>query len=319
MTKEVFLVSGCAGFIGGHVVERLLNDGFSVVGVDDFSTGCPENIAPVLDRIRFVEGSVCDQATAAKAVDGVDRVIHLAAVPSVPRSVENPRLSAEAAIIGTVTLMDAARKAGVKRFVQASSSSVYGDTETNPRREDLPLSPMSPYAVAKMTQEQFASVFWKCYGLDTASLRYFNVFGPRQDPASKYAAVIPKFITEMMAGKRPEIFGDGLQTRDFTYIDNVVDANVCAALCPNPLRGEAMNIGNGLTHTLVDLVEKLNAILSTSLEPVYLPMRLGDVMHSRADITKAGELIGYRPVIDFDEGLRRTAAFLIKAAPSTAS
>ena len=307
MSNETFLVSGCAGFIGGHVVERLLADGYAVAGVDDFSTGSPDNLAPFRNRIRFVEGSVCDPAVAGQAIEGVDRVIHLASVPSVPRSVADPRQSAEASIIGTVTLMDAARKAGVKRFVQASSSSVYGDGEVNPRHEGLPPSPMSPYAVAKLTQEEYGRVFWKCYALDTASLRYFNVFGPRQNPDSKYAAVIPKFITVMRSGKRPEIFGDGAQTRDFTYIDNVVEANLRAALAPNPLRGEAMNIGNGCSTSLIRLVSLLNEILGTTLDPELLPPRPGDVLHSQADVSKAGSLIGYRPLVDLREGLRRTA------------
>lgn len=306
MATETFLVSGCAGFIGGHMLDRLLALDCDVVGVDDFSTGTRENLAPYRDKIRFIEGNVCDPAIAAEAVRGVDRVIHLASIPSVPRSIAEPRVSAESSIISTVTLMHAAAQAGVKRFVQASSSSVYGDVDLNPRREDQTPSPMSPYAAAKLTQELYAQVFWKCYGLDTASLRYFNVFGPRQDPNGAYAAVIPKFIVLMLAGKRPEIYGDGLHTRDFTYIANVVDANLRAATWPAPLQGAAMNIGAGGSFSLNELVADLNDILGTDLPPIYREPRAGDVLHSQADISLAAERIGYQPGVGFREGLRRT-------------
>lgn len=304
---ERFLVTGCAGFIGGHMLDRLIGMGCDVTGVDDFSTGSRDNMAASWGKFRFIEGSVCDPAIAAEAVKNIDRIVHLASVPSVPRSVAEPLESANASIIGTVSLLDAARKAGVKRLVQASSSSVYGDSEILPRIETLPPSPMSPYAVAKLTQEYYASAFFKCYGLDTISLRYFNVFGPRQNPNSKYAAVIPKFICEMRQGRAPEIFGDGGQTRDFTYIDNVVDANIQAALSPNPMQGEAANIGAGGAYSLNDLVHSLNAILGTSFKPVYLPPRAGDVRDSKADVTKAMRLFGYVPGVSFEEGLRRTA------------
>lgn len=309
MGKERFLVTGCAGFIGGHMLERLVGLGHEVIGVDDLSTGDPANMEPVRERFKFIRGSVTDPAVAASVVGGVDRIIHLASVPSVPRSVGNPRESAEASILGTVTLLDAARKAGVKRVVQASSSSVYGDSPVLPRMETAAPSPMSPYAAAKLTQEIYARVFGKCYGLDAVSLRYFNVYGPRQRPEGEYAAVIPKFIAGMLAGKAPEIYGDGEQTRDFTYVDDVVEANLKAALWPEPLRGEAVNIGGGAGRSLNDLVARLNRIFATDLEPRRLPPRQGDVHDSRADIGKAAKLFGYRPKVGFEEGLERTAAF----------
>lgn len=305
--KRRFLVTGCAGFIGGHCIDRLLALGHDVVGLDNLSTGSRSNMAASWGHFRFIEGDVCDPDTAAEAVRGVELVIHLASVPSVPRSVADPRESAQASIMGTVTLLDAARRAGVRRVAQASSSSVYGDSDILPRIETLPPSPMSPYAAAKLTQEVYASVFYKCYGLDTVSMRYFNVFGPRQNPDSEYAAVIPKFIRLMRGGRAPEIYGDGCQTRDFTYIDNVVDANVGAALSGNSLRGEAVNIGTGGSATLNELVDRLNNILKTDCKPVHLPERAGDVRDSLADVAKAGRLFGYAPAVSFEEGLLRTA------------
>lgn len=301
-----FLVTGCAGFIGGHMVDRLVRLGFDVTGVDDFSTGSHANMVESWGKFRFIEGNICDPAIAAEAVKDIDRIVHLASVPSVPRSVDEPLESANASIIGTVALLDAARKAGVTRVVQATSSSAYGDSEVLPRIETLPPSPMSPYAVAKLAQEYYASAFHKCYGIDTVSLRYFNVFGPRQSPNSKYAAVIPKFITSMRQGQAPEIFGDGTQTRDFTYIDNVVDANLLAALTPNPLQGEVVNIGAGGAHSLNDLVDLLNKILGTTFSATYLPPRTGDVRDSMADVSKAKRLFDYSPAVSFEDGLRRT-------------
>lgn len=305
MPGETFLVTGCAGFIGGHMLERLIAEGFRVRGVDDFSTGDPANLAAVRDRIEFIEGDLSRPAIAAAAVRGVDRVIHLASVPSVPRSVENPGESVNASIVATVNLLDAAVKAGVKRVVQAASSSAYGDSPILPKSETAKPDPLSPYAVAKLAQEYYGLAFSRCYGLDGASLRYFNVFGPRQNPASKYAAVIPKFIVDMLSGRQPVIFGDGGQSRDFTYVDNVVDANLLAATAPGRLGGEVMNIGSGAAVTLNRLVAMLNELLGVSLPPRRVGARTGDVKHSLADIAKAGRLIGYRPRIDLAEGLRR--------------
>ena len=306
MVRDKFLITGCAGFIGGHTVDRLVDNGFDVTGLDDLSTGSPANMAASEGRFTFIEGSVCDRDAVRRALEGVTRVIHLASVPSVPRSVDAPLESAMASVVGTVTLLDEARKSGVKRVVQAASSSAYGDNPLLPRRETQLPCPMSPYAVAKLTQEYYLSAFCKCYGLDGASLRYFNVFGPRQSPYSKYAAVIPKFITMMMEGQPPVIYGDGEQTRDFTYIDNVVDANVGAALASGSLGGETVNIGAGGGYSLNDLAARLNAILRTSLEPVHEPVRAGDVRDSMADVSKANKLFGYVPAVDFAEGLRRT-------------
>lgn len=306
MAGERFLVTGCAGFIGGHVVDKLIEMGHVVTGLDNMSTGSPDNMKASEGKFLFIEADVRDAAKVANALKDVDRVIHLASVPSVPRSVDNPLESAEASIIGTVTLLDEARKAGVKRVVQASSSSVYGDSNVMPRVETTLPAPMSPYAVAKLTQEYYAQAFYKCYGIDTASLRYFNVFGPRQSPDSDYAAVVPKFIRMMQNGKNPTVYGDGGQVRDFTYIDNVVAANIGSALCPKPLRGEAMNIGIGASYSVNDLIARLNKLLGTNLEPVYEKERAGDVRESCADINKARMLFGYDPKIDFEEGLKRT-------------
>ncbi|MDR0363168.1 MAG: SDR family oxidoreductase [Planctomycetota bacterium] len=310
MPRERILVTGCAGFIGGYMLERLVGDGFDVVGVDDFSTGRRENMPPREGKIHFIEGSLCDAAVAARSVEGVDRIVHLAAVPSVPRSVENPGESVKASIMATVTLLDAARKAGVKRVVQASSSSAYGDSPTLPKVESMPPNPLSPYAASKLGQEYFGKVFSATYGLDTASLRYFNVFGPRQNPDSQYAAVIPKFVKTLVAGEAPTIFGDGLTTRDFTYIDNVVEGNMLALLHPGRLNGEVMNCACGNRVSLNDLVLKLNTLLGLDVPARYAPARPGEVKHSQAGIGKIAELLGFKPIVDFDEGLRRTVAYL---------
>ncbi len=308
MAAETFLVTGCAGFIGGHTLDRLVASGMDVIGLDDFSTGSRGNMAASWGRFAFIEGSVCDRAVVRQALKGVTRVIHLASVPSVPRSIEDPMESAHASVIGTVALLDEARRAGVRRVVQAASSSAYGDNPILPREESQRPAPLSPYAAAKLAQEHYLSAFHKCYGLDGISLRYFNVFGPRQNPESRYAAVIPKFIARMRAGQPPVIYGDGEQTRDFTYIDNVVDANIAAALAEGPLGGEAANIGGGRGHSLNELAARLNGLLGTSLTPLYEQARPGDVRDSLADVSKANRLFGYRPSVDFAEGLRRTVA-----------
>ncbi|MCD8138566.1 MAG: GDP-mannose 4,6-dehydratase [Planctomycetaceae bacterium] len=308
MKTRHFLLTGCAGFIGGHMLDRLLADGHTVTGLDDLSTGSAANMEAARGRFTLIEGSVCDPKAVARALEGVTHIIHLASVPSVPRSVAEPLESATASIIGTVTLFDAARRSGVERIVQAASSSAYGDNPALPKQEGQMPRPMSPYAVAKLTQEYYGFAFGKCYGLDVVSLRYFNVFGPRQNPHSMYAAVIPKFITMMKRGERPVVYGDGEQTRDFTYIDNVVEANVRAALSPNPMRGAVANIGGGSGHSLNHLVALLNDLLGTSLEAVYEPPRVGDVKNSLADVAKARELFGYEASVDFAEGVKRTVA-----------
>lgn len=302
---ERFLVTGCAGFIGGHVLDRLVGMGYEVTGMDDLSTGNRTNMAGSEGKFRFIEASTCDAGAVADALRGVDLVIHLATVPSVPRSVANPMESVHASVVGTATLLNEARKTGVRRIVQASSSSVYGDSNVMPRVETSLPSPMSPYAASKLSQEMYALAYYKCFGIDTASLRYFNVFGPRQNPDSEYAAVIPKFIKLMRSGTAPTIFGDGSQTRDFTYVENVVEANIKAALCSKPLRGESMNIGCGQTHSLNDVVARLNTLLGTNLAPEYTEKRVGDVFESLADITKARMLFGYEPTVPFSVGLER--------------
>ncbi|MCC8166307.1 MAG: NAD-dependent epimerase/dehydratase family protein [Planctomycetes bacterium] len=307
MARERFLVTGAAGFIGRHMVTRLLRDGHDVVCLDDFSTGSRDNLDDIRNNTNFITGSVTDADTVRQALQGVDRVIHLASVPSVPRSVEVPLESAHASIIGTVTLLDEAVKAGVKRVVQAASSSAYGDNPELPSVETAAPCPLSPYAAAKLTQEIYGAMFSTCYGLDTVALRYFNIFGPGQRPDSDYAAVIPKFIHIMRRGGQPEIYGDGLHTRDFTYIDNAVDANLLAATAPGTLAGAVMNIGTGNAYSLNDLVRELNGVLGTDIQPRYAPPRAGDIKDSLANIAKAEKLIGYKPTVGFVEGLRRTA------------
>jgi UDP-glucose 4-epimerase len=311
MQKERFLVTGCAGFIGRHTVRRLLADGHPVRGIDDFSTGDRQGWKESPPDFEFIEGSVCDQGKAEAAVAGIDRIIHLASIPSVPRSLENPRESAMSSVIGTVTLFDAAARAGVRRIVQASSSSAYGDSPVFPRIESDSPRPLSPYAAAKLAQEHYAAAFAKCRGLDSASLRYFNVFGPGQNPNGPYAAVIPKFMRLMASGKRPEIYGDGKQTRDFTYVDDVVAATIGASLVSRPLNGETINVGSGKGRSLNELIARLNEILGTCLEPLYAPPRTGDVRDSFADIAKAGRLLGYLPSVPFREGLERAAGSML--------
>lgn len=306
---EKFLVTGCAGFIGSHIVRKLVADGIEVVGVDDFSTGKEKNIADLAGKFRLVRGSLCDMDVARDACQGATHVIHQASIPSVPRSVDDPLGSLHSSVTATVTLLMAARDAKVRRVVQAASSSAYGDTETLPKTEEMLPKPLSPYAVAKLAQEYYAFSFSTCYGLDTVSLRYFNVFGPRQDPASEYAAVIPKFITMMLEGKAPTIFGDGEQSRDFTYIDNVVKGNLLAARSPKALKGEVINLAVGDRISLNQLVDLLNKILGTDIKVNYAPERAGDVKHSQAGVSKAGELLGFTPVVNFEEGLRRTIEY----------
>lgn len=303
-----YLVTGAAGFIGSNIVEELLERGESVRAIDDFSTGRRENIAPFLDRIELFEGSLNDEETLALAVDGVDYILHQAALPSVPRSVSDPLASHEANATGTLRLLIAARDAGVKRLVFASSSSVYGDSPELPKHEEMPARPRSPYAVNKLAGEEYCKVFTLVYGLPTVALRYFNVFGPRQDPKSQYAAVIPAFITAALEGRRPIVHGDGLQTRDFTYVQNVVAANLLACEAPDAA-GNAINIACGERISLLDLLAEIGRITGRTIEPVFDPARPGDVKHSLADISKAERLLGYRPVVSFAQGLERTVEY----------
>ncbi|MDR2725420.1 MAG: SDR family oxidoreductase [Candidatus Adiutrix sp.] len=300
------LVTGCAGFIGGHILRRLISEGVETVGVDDFSTGLRENIADLEGRFRFVEGTLCDPEVCRRAVEGVTGIIHQAAIPSVPRSIDDPLACLHSSITATATLVSAARDAGVRRLVQAASSAAYGDTEVLPNVETMPPKPLSPYAVGKLAQEYYALAAARCYGLETVSLRYFNVFGPGQNPDSEYAAVIPKFISLMLAGRPPTIYGDGEQCRDFIYIDNVVAANLAALRRPGVFQGEVLNIAQGEAMTLNELVRHLNIVLGTDIRPVYAPARAGDIRRSQADIGLAEKLLGFRAGIDVREGLRRT-------------
>lgn len=304
--SERVLVTGGAGFIGSHLVEALLNEGHRVRVVDDLATGRLKNLAGVRDRIDWIEASLVDFEVCQRAVEGIDVVFHEAAIPSVPRSVAEPLLSHESGPTATVHLLEAARGAGVRRVMFAASSSAYGDAPSSPKVESMYPDPLSPYAAGKLAGEHYIRVYAKTMGLDGVSLRYFNVFGPRQDPSSPYSGVISLFIKAMARGDRPKIYGDGLQTRDFTYVSNVVAANLAAMRHPGPLEGAVVNVGAGQSVSLLDLVTELNHLLGTNLEPEFLPPRAGDVRDSLADLTQARKLIGYAPTVDFAEGLRRT-------------
>jgi nucleoside-diphosphate-sugar epimerase len=302
------LVTGAAGFIGSHLARDLLEDGYDVRGFDNLSTGDRSRVTPLEDhdRFDFVEGDLREEAAVEAVVEGVDEVYHQAAVPSVPRSVENPKLTTTANCVGTTNLLVAARDADVDAVVVASSSSVYGSGGELPKREDQPPNPESPYALSKFWTERLAVQFSELYGLDTVALRYFNVFGPGQDPDGDYAAVVPKFVSLMLDGERPTIYGDGEQSRDFTYVDNVVQANRRAAA--SDCSGAVLNVGCGSNVTVNELVDHCNEILGTDIEAVHDDPRPGDVRHSHADVSKARERIGYEPNVDFREGLERTVA-----------
>lgn len=299
------LVTGGAGFIGSALVHRFVELGEQVRVVDNFSTGFRHNLDDVLDRIELMEGDLAEMSTAEAAVRDVEFVLHQAAIPSVQRSVEDPVTSNRANVTATLNLLVAARKAAVKRFVYASSSSAYGDTEVLPKVETMPENPISPYALTKLTGERYCVVFHRIYGLPTVCLRYFNVFGPRQNPHSPYSAVISRFIDMALDGLRPTVYGDGEQSRDFTYIDNVVDANLLACKV-DAVDGMVFNIGTGERHTLNELLRSLLIIVGHKLDAVYMERRAGDVQHSQADIGKARRFLGYEPKVRFDEGLRRT-------------
>ncbi len=308
---EAVLVTGGAGFIGSHLVEHLLRGGAAVRILDNFSAGREANLsfaAAYGTRLEIVRGDVRDLATVERAARGVTVIFHQAAMRSVPRSVADPLGANENNVTGTLHVLEAARRAGIRRVVYASSSSVYGDRPELPKREDQPPAPISPYAVSKAAGEQYAAVWHRLYGVDTVGLRYFNVFGPRQDPASEYAAVIPRFILWALRGEPVEIHGDGTQSRDFTYIDNVVHANVLAAEAEGA-GGEAFNVGCGEQISLLSMVEKLEKLLGRPLARRHTPGRAGDVPHTLADLGKAKRLLGFSPLVDFDDGFRRTVEF----------
>lgn len=298
-----YLVTGGAGFIGSHLVNRLLSENATVRVIDNFSSGKRSNLEHVASQIELVEGDIRNPDDCKKACAGVEIIFHEAAVPSVPRSVADPITSHQANIDGTFNVLMAARDAGVKRVVYAASSSAYGDVPELPKRETTRPEPLSPYAVNKLVGEYYCQVFNKCFGLETVSLRYFNVFGPKQDPKSQYAAAIPAFVTSILRGESPTIYGDGEQTRDFTFIDNVVHANLLASRAPG-VKGEVMNIACGSSVSVNAIIRQINALLGTNVAPTYVPPRAGDVKHSLADISRAKTVIGYEPLIMFDEGLR---------------
>jgi UDP-glucose 4-epimerase len=304
------VVTGGAGFIGSHIAEALLAEGIPVRVVDNFSTGRPANLEVLGGRAEFVEGDLADFDVARRALRDAEVVFHQAAIPSVPRSVKEPIESHHSGPTATLNVLEAARLAGARRLVFAASSSAYGDTDELPKHEGMLPRPLSPYAAGKLAGEHYVRVYAQTMGLDGVSLRYFNIFGPRQDPSSPYSGVISLFATAMREGRRPVLLGDGWQTRDFTYVGNAVAANLLAMRAPRPLGGEAINIGTGRRISLRDLVAAINATLGTALEPEFQPPRPGDVRDSQACLDRARDLIGYQPVVDFEEGLRRTLASL---------
>jgi nucleoside-diphosphate-sugar epimerase len=306
-----YLITGGAGFIGSHLVEHLLERGEDVVVLDDFSTGRRENLAPFQGRFELVQASITDYDACRRAVDGADRVLHQAALGSVPRSINNPHHTHDVNATGTLNVLRAAVDAGVKRVVFASSSSAYGDTEELPKHEGMPTRPRSPYAVTKVTGEHYCRAFHASYGLETVALRYFNVFGPRQDPASQYAAVVPLFVTAAIAGRQPTIFGDGEQSRDFTYIANVVEANLLACEAGPDALGQVFNVGAGDRTTINQLWETIRSLVGADVHPAHAPPRPGDVRDSLAAMDRARQALGYAPRVDVREGLRQTVEWYV--------
>lgn len=304
------LITGAAGFIGSNLADALLDRGYDVRGVDNFETGRESNLETIrsTDSFSFYETDIRDEEAMDQLMEGVDYVFHQAAVPSVPRSVEDPVATTDANCTGTAVVLDSAKENDVERVVVASSSSLYGSSEQLPKQEDMQVRPESPYALSKYYTEKLALQFDELYDVDAVALRYFNVFGPNQYPNGQYAAVIPKFIKFILAGERPVVYGDGRQSRDFTFIDNVVEANALAA--ESDVGGEQFNVGCGDNTTINQLVEMLNEIIDTDIEPTYGEPRPGDVRHSHADISKAKSVLGYSPTVDVTEGLRRTVASL---------
>jgi UDP-glucose 4-epimerase len=303
-----FLVTGGGGFIGSNIVEELLALGHNVRVLDNFSTGKRENLQPFVNDIELIEGDIRSYHVTDRAVRGTEIILHQAALPSVPRSINDPITSNEVNVVGTLNILEAARTNGVRRIVYASSSSVYGDNPVLPKVETMTPKPLSPYAVSKLAAENYCRVFAELYGIETVALRYFNVFGPRQDPNSQYSAVIPRFITAMMSGKAPTVYGDGSQSRDFTHVSNVVQANILASQEADAV-GKALNCATHGQVTLNDLVARLNTILGTDISPRYSDARSGDIKHSYADITALRSATGYEPITDFATGLRQTVQY----------
>ncbi|MFY9610931.1 MAG: SDR family oxidoreductase [Blastocatellia bacterium] len=305
MSKRTYLVTGGAGFIGSHIVERLARAGHRVRVLDNLFSGKEANLETIEGDVELIRADIRDVQAVADATRGVEVIFHQAALGSVPRSVADPVTTHAVNLTGTVNLLVAARDANVRRVVYASSSSVYGETAALPKHEELTPQPLSPYALSKLAAEHYISVFHRVYGLEAVSLRYFNIFGPRQDPESEYAAVVPRFVTALLEGKRPVIYGDGLQSRDFTYVENVVDANLLAAEAEGAA-GEAFNVACGGRYSLLDLLGRLKGIIGRGIEPLHEAARTGDVRNSQASLEKAQKGLGYQASIDFEEGLRRT-------------
>ena len=302
-----YLITGGAGFIGSNIARQLTDRGEQVRILDDFSSGRRENVADLLDSVEIIEGDIRDYRTVEAAIKGIDYVLHQAALPSVPRSIKDPLTSNAVNIDGTLNVLEAAKNAGVKKLVFASSSSVYGESEELPKHEAMTPSPLSPYAITKVTCEYYCRVFWQLYRFPTVCLRYFNIFGPYQDPGSEYAAVVPKFITRFLKSRVPVVYGDGEQSRDFTYIDNCVQANILAATS-DKIVGTHFNVACGGQFTLNDLLDKLRKIIGVDITAQYDPPRQGDIRHSFASIDKL-EALGFKPKVGFEEGLRRTVEF----------
>jgi len=301
----VYVVTGGGGFIGSHIVEELLRRNQTVKVIDNFSTGKRENVEPFEDEIEIIEADIADAKNLAQFLKGTDYVIHQAAIPSVPKSIIDPVKSHHANVNGTLRLLDACREAGVKRVVYASSSSLYGDSPTLPKHEDMMPNPLSPYGAQKLFGEIYCQVFTRAYELETVSLRYFNVFGPRQDATSQYSGVLALFIPAVLEGRRPKIYGDGLQSRDFTYVRNVVEANLLACSVPG-VAGQVFNVACGDRITVNSMLHQINKIMGKDIAPIYADPRPGDIKHSHADITRAREHLGYQPKVTFEEGLRST-------------
>ena len=302
---EKFLVTGGAGFIGSNICRKLISQGCFVRVLDNLLTGKKANLADIIDKIEFIEADMGNETTARSAVKDIDVILHQGALPSVPRSVADPAATHKHCLDATFTLLLAARDAGIKRFVYATSSSIYGDDPTLPKVETMLPCPLSPYAAAKLAGEHYCSVFYKVFDLETICLRYFNVFGPYQDPTSQYAAAIPAFATAILKDQPPTIFGDGQQSRDFTHVDNIVEANLLAARAEHTA-GDVLNIACGQAVTVNETIDTINELTGKNIKPIYTDTRAGDVKHSLADITLAKKTIGYKPTVSFNEGLQRT-------------
>jgi len=309
----LYLVTGGAGFIGSNIVKELLARKEQVRVLDNFATGKRENILPYKNdpNLEIIEGDLRSFHIVRDAVKGVDYVLHQGALPSVPRSINDPITTNDVNILGTLNILEAAREFNVKRVIYASSSSVYGNTETLSKREDMPVSPLSPYAVTKFAAERYCQIYYSLYGLETVALRYFNVFGPNQDPTSQYSAVIPLFIKAVHSDTAPVIYGNGTQSRDFTYVINNVEANLLACTAKG-VAGEVFNIACGKKYTLLELVQEINTALGKQIEPKFAPERSGDVKHSLADISKAEKMLGYQPKVDFQTGIRKAVEFFTR-------